>query len=97
MEMQLRFVSKEEAHQLIDSISGNGVLIMTYDATDKISDHGKYVKKKKGKKYVNKSKTLVLVDSKPILALNMHNKTIKYLSTYNGENIVRSIMLAKLE
>lgn len=97
MEMQLRFVSKEEAHQLIDSIPGNGVLIMTYDNDNGISNQGRYVRKKKGKKYVDKSNTLVLVDSRPILSLNLHNKIIKDLSTYKEENIVKSIMLAKLE
>lgn len=97
MEQQLRFVSKEEAHRLIDDIPGEGVLILTYDNVIGISDQGRYVKKKRSKKYVDKSATLVLVDSRPILTLNLHDKIINDLSGYNRENIVRSIMLAKLE
>lgn len=97
MEKQLRFVSKEEAHKLIDEMPGSGVLIMTYDNSIGISDHGKYIKKKRGKGYIDKSKTVVLVENRPIMMLNLHDKFIKDFSGYNGENIVRSIMLAKLE
>lgn len=97
MEKQLRFVSKEEAHLLIDSIPGDCVLIMRYNNIIGISDQGRYIKKKRCKKYVDKSETLVLVDSRPILTLNLYDKIIKDFSGYNRENIIRSIMLAKLE
>lgn len=97
MEKQLRFVSKEEARKLIDEFPGDCVLILTYNKVFGISDQGKYIKKKKSKKYVDKSETLVLIDSRPILTLNLHDKTIKDLFQYNRENIARSIMLAKLE
>lgn len=97
MEKQLRFVSKEEAHKLIDEMPGDGILVMTYDSFIGISDKGKYVKKKKSKRYIDKSKTLVLIDNSPILALNLHDKIIKDLTRYNRENVVKSIMLAKLE
>lgn len=94
---QLRFVSKEEAHKLIDGMPGNCVLVIKYNNIIGMSDNGKYVKKKRSKGYVDKSETLVLVDSRPILTLNLHDKFIKDFSEYNRENIVRSIMLAKLE
>ena len=97
MEMQLRFVSKEEARKLIDDIPGEGVFIMTYNNVAGMSDQGKYIKKRKGKRYVDRSKTLVLVDTRPILTLNLHDKIIKDFSGYNKERIEKSIMLAKLE
>lgn len=97
MEKQLKFVDKEEAHKLIDKMPGDSVLILTYDNVIGMSDLGKYVKKKKGKKYVDKSNTLVLVDSRPILTLNLHDRIIKDLSGYSRENVVKSIMLAKIE
>lgn len=97
MERQLRFVSKEEAHKLIDEVPGNGVLILTYGDAIGMSDHGKYVKKKKSKKMIDKSATLVLADSRPIVTLNLHDKIIKDFSEYNGENIVKTIMLSQLE
>ena len=40
MERQFRFVSKEEAHKLIDEDSGNEVLILTYSNMVGISDQG---------------------------------------------------------
>lgn len=97
MEKQLRFVSKEEAHRLIDKMPGNNVLIITYDNSMGISDDGKFIKKKKSKRYIDKSKTMVLVENSPLMMLNLHDRFIKDFSEYNRENIVRSIMLAKME
>ena len=97
MEEQLRLVSKEEAHKLIDEAPGNVVLILTYSNAIGISDHGRYVKKRKSKKIIDKSITLVLADSRTVVTLNLHNRIIKDLSGYNRENIVKTIMLAKLE
>lgn len=97
MGKQLRFVSKEEAHQLIDEMPGDCVLVMGYNNIIGMSDRGRYIKKKRSKKYVDKSETLVLVDSRPILTLNLHDKIIKDFSGYNREDIARTIMLAKLE
>lgn len=97
MEKQLRFVSKEEAHSLIDEMPGRNVLIMTYDNSIGISDHGKYIKKKRSKGYIDKSRTVVLIENRPIMMLNLHDKFIKDFSEYNRENIVISIMLARLE
>lgn len=97
MEKQLRLVSKEEAHKLIDESPGDSVLILTYDNIIGMSELGKKVKKRKSKRYVDKSETLVLVDSRPILTINLHDKIIRNFDEYSRENIVRSIMLAKLE
>ena len=46
---------------------------------------------------IDKSTTLVLADSRPIVTLNLHDNIIKNFSGYNRENIVKTIMLAKLE
>ncbi len=97
METQLRFVSKEEAHKLIDDAPGDGVLVLTYNQIIGVSDHGKYIRKKKSKKLVDKSVTVVLTDSKPVATLNLHNRLIKDFSEYHRENIVKTIMLSKLE
>ena len=51
MERQLRFVSKEEAHKLIDESPGDNVFILTYDGIIGMSDNGRYVKKKRSKGY----------------------------------------------
>lgn len=97
MERRLRFASKEEAHKLIDEMPGDYILVMTYDNSIGISNRGEFVNKKRSKKYVDNSKTLVVVDSRPIITLNLHNKSIKDLSGYYKEDIAKSIMLAKLK
>lgn len=97
MESRLKFVSKEEAHKLIDNAPGDRVLVLTYNGVIGISDQGKYIRKKRSKKLVDKSTTLVLTDDSPILTLNLHDKIIKDFSNYNKENIVRTMMLAQLE
>ena len=51
MEKQLKFVGKEEAHKLIDKMPGDSVLILKYNNIIGMSDRGKYVKKKRSKKY----------------------------------------------
>lgn len=97
MENQLRFVSKEEAHKLIDEAPGNRIMVLSYDNVIGISDNGKYIKKKKSKRFVDKSETLVLADTTPIMVLNLHDKFINDFSDYNKEKLSKSILLAKLE
>lgn len=93
METQLRHVTKEEAHRLIDSIQGDSVYVLTYDQSIGISDNGRLIKKKKSKKFVDKAKGLVLSQSR-ITTLNLHEN---FLKDYSKEGIVRTIMLPKLE
>ncbi len=72
-------------------------MILTYDRNIGISNNGKYIKKKKGKRLVDKAKVLVITDNTPIITLNLHNTFFNDLMYYDREDIVRSIMLAKLE
>lgn len=97
MGTQLRFVSKQEAHQLIDNMPGDKVMILTYVNSEGISDCGKYVKKSKGKKYVDCANVLVLKSNTPIMTLNLHDKFFNSLTNYDRESIVRTILLTKLE
>lgn len=87
--MQLRIVSKEEAHKLIDEAPGNSVLVLTYDEVIGLSDYGKYIKKRKGKKLIDKSQILVLSENNPVTTLNLHRLDLK--------NISKSIIIPKLE
>ncbi len=97
METQLKFVTKEEAHKLIDEAPGNGVMIIQYSCVLGISDQGRYIRKKKGKKYVDKSSVLVLAQNNPVAMLNLHQKYFSDFTSYERENIVKSILLPKLE
>lgn len=56
MEKQLRFVSKEETHKLIEELPGDSVLIMTYNSDFGISDSGKCIKKKRVKDMLTNQK-----------------------------------------
>ena len=94
---QLKFVSKEEAHKLIDDVPGDSVLIIQYSSILGISDYGKHIKKKRGKKIVDKSSVIVFAQNNPVSTLNLHQHFFSDFSNYNGEKIVRSIFLQKLE
>lgn len=96
MEAQLSFMSKDDAHKFIDSIPGDGVFVLTYSEKTGKSDNGKYIKKKKGNKLVDKAKVVVLSESQ-ITTLNLHNVFFNSFEEYKREGIVRTIMIPKLE
>ena len=97
---KIGMVTKEDAHKLIDSIPGDGVFILTYSMKTGISDNGKYIKKKKGNKYVDKAKTVVLSKSK-VTTLNLHDKFFNDFEECKGEylrdGIVRTIMIPQIQ
>ena len=97
MEMQLNFVSKEEARKMIDELPGDGVYIMTYNGTMGISDNGRYIKKKKGKKMVEKSSTIILQQNSFVPKLDLYKNLFSDFSDYNRESIIKSILLPQLE
>lgn len=97
METQLRFVSKEEAHKMIDESPGEGVFIITYNGIIGLSDSGRYIRKKKGKKLVDKSPTIVLQKSNLVAKLNLHKNYFTEFDNYNREDTIKSILLTQLE
>ena len=99
MEAQLRFMTKEEAHKLIDSIPGDGAFIITYDSRVGKSDTGKYIKKKASNKLVDKAKVLVLSTSQ-ITTLNLHDIFFSDSEEYIDSKkvgIVKTILVPQLE
>lgn len=96
MGKQYRIVTKEEAHKLIDASPGDVVMVMTYNSFCGISDNGKKVKKKKGKKLTDEASTIVLCENNPIITLNLHKKFFTDFSQADREKIVKSILLAKV-
>lgn len=95
--MQFKIVSKEEAHRLIDNAPGNEVMMIQYNCILGISNCGKRIKKKKSKKYVDKSSMVVLSQNNPVTMLNLHNRFLNGFSRSKKENIVKSILLPQLE
>ena len=96
METQLSFVTKEEAHRLIDSIPGDGIFVLTYNEEVGMSDNGKYIKKKKGNKLVDKAKVLVLSKNN-ITTLNLHDIFFNDFGEYRREGTVKTILIPQLE
>lgn len=96
METQLKLVTKEEAHKLIDSIQSDSIFILTYDEKIGMSDNGRLVKKKKSKKLVDKANGLVLSQNR-ITTLNLHENFLKDIENYKRNGIVRTIMIPQLE
>lgn len=97
MGVQLKIVSKKEAYKLIDEVPGDSVLIIKYNNMLGISNCGKHIKKRKGKKLVDKSSVVVLSQNNPVTMLNLHNRFFSDFSNYNRENTVKSILLPHLE
>lgn len=98
METQLEIISKEEAYKLIDEMPGDKVLVLTFNTKSGNSNNGVFVKKKKGKKMTKDAATIVLSNSNPIMTLSLHNTFFTDFTKLklNGEDIVKSIMLANL-
>lgn len=96
METQLKLVTKEEAHELINSIEGDRIFILTYDEKAGVSDNGRSIRKKCGKKLVDKANGLVLCKSK-VSTLNLHENILRDVENYKREGIVRTIMIPQLE
>lgn len=96
MDMQLKYVTKEELHKMIDEMPGDKLMVLTYKKDTGISDNGKMVKKKKTKVYVDKATIIVLTESKPIKRVDLEGNfgLFKYL---NRENIVKTILFPQLE
>lgn len=93
MEVQFDFVSKEKAKELIDSMPGNRVMMLSFNKKTGISAPGKYIKKGKGKRMADKAETILLTTSYPIIKLDLHQG---FISNIERADIIKSIMLADL-
>ena len=96
METQFRIVTKEEAHRFIDAAPGNTVILLTYNVMRGISDHGRHIRKKKGRMLANKASTIILCENDPVITLNLHDSYITEIPFADRENIIKSIILSKI-
>ena len=95
MDTQLRYVTKEELHKMIDEIPGDELMVLTYKKDTGISDNGKMVKKKKTKVYVDKATIIVMSESKPIRKVDLEGNFFKI--PYMNNSIIKTILLPQLE
>ena len=96
METQLKYVTKEELHKMIDEMPEEKLMVLTYKKDIGISDNGKMLTKKKTKRYVDKATIIVMAESKPITKVDLEGNfgVYKYL---NRNNIVKTILFPQLE
>lgn len=96
MDSNIRYVSKDELHKMIDEIPDDEFMVLTYKKNVGISDTGKKIKKKKTKILIDRATILVLTDSKPIRKVDLEGD-FSLLPIFNKGNIVKSILFPKLE
>ena len=95
MDTQLKYVTKEELHKMIDEMPGDELMVLTYKKDTGISDNGKMVKKKKTKVYVDKATIIVMSESKPIRKVDLEGNFFKF--PYTNNSIIKTILLPQLE
>ena len=96
MDTQLKYVTKEELHKMIDEMPEEEIMVLTYKKDAGISDNGKMLKKKKTKKLVDKATLLILTESNPIRKVDLEGN-FGLFKTINRENIIKTILLPQLE
>lgn len=96
METQLRHVTKEELHKMIDEIPEDELMVLTYKKDKGISDNGKMLKKKRTKMLVDKATILILTETNPIRKVDLEGN-FSCFKSLNRENIIKSILLPQLE
>ena len=96
MKMQLRYISKQELHKMIDEIPEEKLMVLTQKKDVGISDNGKMLKKKKTKKLVDKATLLILTESNPIRKVDLEGN-FGLFKTINRENIIKTILFPQLE
>ena len=77
MDTQLKYVTKEELHKMIDEMPEEEIMVLTYKKDAGISDNGKMLKKKKTKILIDKATIIVMTESKPIRKGGMYDGRIK--------------------
>ena len=96
METQLRYVTKEELHKMIDEIPEDELMVLTYKKDMGISDNGKMVKKKKTKILVDKATIIIMTETKPIRKVDLEGDFYKF-PNIKRNNLIKSILLPRLE
>lgn len=96
MKTQLRRVSKEELHKMIDEMPEEEFMVLTYRKDTGLSDNGKKIKKKKTKILVDKATILILTENKPVRRVDLEGNFCKF-PCMNRENIIKTILFPKIE
>lgn len=81
---------------MIDEIPYEEIMVLTYKKDKGISGKGKRLKKRKTKQLADKADVVLLMESTPVRRVDLRGK-FNIFSKINRENIIKSILLPKLE
>ena len=97
MEMRLKYVTKEQAHKMIDEVEGDTIFVLSYNKDKGISNNEKHISKKIGKNVINKSDEIELFETELTKTLSLYKTSNGWFDIFNRDNIVKMILLPKLE
>ena len=95
METQLKYVTKEEIHKMIDEVPEDKLMVLTYRKDTGISDNGKMLKKKKTKTLVNRAAILILSEQNPIKKVDLEGD-FGIFRNINKGNVIKTILLISI-
>ena len=94
MEMQLKRVTKEELHKMIDEVQEEELMVLTFRKDTGISDNGKMLKKKKTKMLVDRATILMLSEQVPIKKVDLEGDFGIFRNINNG-NVIKTILFPR--
>ena len=94
METQLKYVTKEEIHKMIDEVPEDKLMVLTYRKDTGISDNGKMLKKKKTKTLVNRATILILSEQNPIKKVDLEGD-FGIFRNINKGNVIKTILFPR--
>lgn len=94
MKSQLRQMTKEELHKIIDDTHGDKVMVLTLRKDSGISKKGKMLKKRRLKNFINKAKNIILFEAKPIRRIDLEGNFSRFSKR---KIIIKTILLPQIE
>ena len=94
MEMQLKRVTKEELHKMIDEVQEEELMVLTFRKDTGISDNGKMLKKKKTKTLIDRATILVLSEQARIKKVDLQGD-FGIFRNINKGNVIKTILFPR--
>ena len=82
--MQVCRIDKYEAHDFIDMAVGNKIMLLSFDKKKGISGSGKRIRKKKGKRLVDRASIIIYSETEYTKKLDLW-----------GENLVNTLLISQ--
>lgn len=85
-------IDKDSAYLAIDNSIGD-VMLAEYDFDRGVSNNFKRITKKRGKRIIDKAKTVLIKGKSPMIVLELQDKILENLENYIGEGKVKQLLL----